>query len=165
MKIGTLNKHLASICFASLLAAGSAIADSAPSFTLPGKQSEVSLENSRGSVVYVDFWASWCTPCRKSFPWMNEMQTRYEKDGLQIIAINLDESREQAEAFLAKNGVDFTVAFDPDGQTASDFSVMAMPSSFLIDRNGEIIHRHIGFRQKDKNVIENSIREALGTEV
>ena len=165
MKTGIFNKHIATIFCAGLLAAGNALADSAPSFTLPGEQHEVSLVESRGSVVYVDFWASWCTPCRKSFPWMNEMQARYEEDGLQIIAINLDESREQAEEFLARNGVDFTVAFDPAGKTASDFSVMAMPSSFLIDRNGNIIHKHIGFRQKDKNTIENSIRQALEADV
>ncbi len=139
-----------------------AIADPTPSFTLPGATSTVSLKQHKGSVIYLDFWASWCSPCRKSFPWMNDIQSRYRDAGLTVIAINLDESRELAESFLSNMNIDFTIAFDKSGQTAEAFNVMAMPSSFLIDRDGKIIHKHLGFRQKDKTTIEQSIQQALG---
>lgn len=140
----------------------SAIADPTPQFSLPGTTNKVSLEQHRGSVIYLDFWASWCSPCRKSFPWMNDIQSRYRDSGLTVIAINLDESRDLAESFLNTMKIDFTIAFDKSGQTADAFNVMAMPSSFLIDRDGKIIHKHMGFRQKDKIAIEQSIQQALG---
>lgn len=138
------------------------IANSSPQFSLPGTTNDVSLEQYKGSVVYLDFWASWCSPCRKSFPWMNDMQSRYREAGLTVIAINLDESQELAESFLKNMSIDFTIAFDKSGQTAADFNILAMPSSFLIDRDGKIIHKHLGFRQKDKAAIEHSIQKALG---
>lgn len=159
IKIKTL---FLSIIFVITVFSGSTHANTAPSFSLPGTSTEVSLEQNRGSVVYLDFWASWCAPCRKSFPWMNEIQGRYKDAGLTIIAINLDESRDLADKFLKTMDIDFNVAFDRSGDTATDFNIMAMPSSFLIDRNGNIIHKHLGFRQKDKIAIEQSIREALG---
>ncbi len=145
-----------------LFAISSAIqAESAPSFELPGVKSTVSLEDLRGSVVLIDFWASWCTPCRKSFPWMNELQARYKDHGLRIVAINLDESREAADIFLKQMNVDFTVAFDHQAETAEAYRVMAMPSSYLIDQYGNIAKSLLGFRHKDKIVIEQSIQKLL----
>ena len=74
----------------------------APQFRLNGIEGVIDLNDYRGKVVYVDFWASWCAPCRSSFPWMNEMQRRYQDEGLEIIAINLDKERQLAERFLAQ---------------------------------------------------------------
>ncbi len=133
----------------------------APDFSLAGIDSQVSLAEKKGKVIYLDFWASWCAPCRKSFPWMNQLQARYADQGLEIIAINLDKSREDSQAFLAATHPEFTIAFDPQGETAESYQVMGMPSSYLIDRNGLLLHSHIGFRDKDKAALESQIEELL----
>src|SRR5436190_21459373 len=83
----------------------------APAFTLPGLKGDVTLESLRGKAVLVDFWASWCGPCRQSFPWMNDLQRKYGDKGLAIVAVNLDKDREFASSFLAEVPASFTVAF------------------------------------------------------
>lgn len=114
-----------------------------------------------GQVILVDFWASWCGPCRRSFPWMNEMLGRYEAEGLQIIGVNVDKERALAEAFLSESPADFTVRYDPSGSIAESFGVMAMPSSFLLDADGNVIAEHYGFRTADSEEYESSIVAAL----
>lgn len=135
-------------------------AQPAPNFKLPTHKSEVSLSSYRGKVVYVDFWASWCEPCRKSFPWMSEIQERYGKE-LKVIAINLDQNRDDAIGFLKKLNPKFTVAFDPDGKIAEAYQVKGMPSSYLIDRNGRIVASHVGFRGSDKEKLESHIEKLI----
>jgi cytochrome c biogenesis protein CcmG/thiol:disulfide interchange protein DsbE len=135
--------------------------ESAKPFDLKTDTGHVKLSDLAGRVVYVDFWASWCTPCRKSFPWMNTMQQRYDAQGFSIIAINLDQKPEQAKRFLDEMSAKFTVAYDPEGKTAELYNVQGMPSSYLIDRKGQIRQSHIGFRQKDKAPLEQAIREIL----
>ncbi len=83
----------------------------------------------KGKVIWVDFWASWCAPCRRSFPWLNSMQRRYGARGLQVIGVNLDKDRKLAEGFLAETPAAFGLRFDPDGKLAKQFDVKAMPSS------------------------------------
>jgi len=114
-----------------------------------------------GRVVMVDFWASWCTPCRRSFPWMNAMQRKYAAEGLQIIAVNVDKERELAEAFLNETPAEFGLRYDPAGALASAFGVQAMPSSFLLDSSGAILAKHYGFRSADADEYEQRIRAAL----
>lgn len=133
----------------------------APNFSLPGLSDEVQLSNHRGHIVYVDFWASWCTPCKKSFSWMNAMQDRYGKQGLTIIAINLDESRKEATSFLEENPAQFSIAFDPKGDTAELYEVQGMPSSYLIGPDGEVAYRHLGFRPTDKRMLETAIEHLV----
>jgi len=137
------------------------IAAEAPAFQLPTNAESVSLEKLRGKVVYLDFWASWCSPCRKSFPWMNEIQSKYKNKGLVVVAVNLDKSKDKADEFLNDFETNFTVAFDPEGKTAEDYKVMGMPSSYLIDRNGQLHMSHIGFRKSDTDKLETNIRELL----
>ena len=119
------------------------------------------LSDLKGQVVYVDFWASWCKPCRKSFPWMNTLQKRLAHKGLKIIAINVDKDRALVDQFLKSYPADFTVAYDPEGQLASKFKVKGMPSSFIFDRNGNLTTSHIGFRKKDIEKLESFIETAL----
>jgi thiol-disulfide isomerase/thioredoxin len=133
----------------------------APDFTLPAISGSTSLHDLRGKVVYVDFWASWCAPCRESFPWMAKMLDRYGKDGLVILAINLDKTRDAANAFLDVNYAPFMVAFDPAGKTAEAFGVSAMPSSFIVGRSGEIVASHEGFKASNADEVESRIRKAL----
>jgi len=136
-------------------------ASEAPNIKLPTSTGEVDLSALRGKVVYLDFWASWCKPCLKSFPWMVEMKSTYVDQGLEIIAVNLDKDRKLADKFLRKLNVNFPVAFDPAGNTATQYKLLGMPSSYLIGRDGKLHASHIGFREKDKPLIEAAIRQLL----
>jgi len=115
----------------------------------------------KGKVVYLDFWASWCVPCRQSFPWMTELQRKLEKDGLVVVAINVDQERADAERFLTEFHPAFRVAFDPRGTLAERYRVRGMPTSVLIGRDGATLTLHQGFRLKDRDDLERQIRSVL----
>ncbi|WP_303904694.1 TlpA family protein disulfide reductase [Thiohalomonas denitrificans] len=151
----------ASLVFLSLFFVTAAPAAPAPDAIWSVEGGELRLEQLRGKVIYLDFWASWCAPCRKSFPFMNELQTRYGEQGLVVVAVNLDKDQKLVEQFLAKYPAQFTVAYDPKGETAERFGVKGMPSSYLIDRDGEIRLSHVGFRDKDRSELETGIRDVL----
>jgi peroxiredoxin len=114
-----------------------------------GENKTKDLQQYKGQVVYVDFWASWCIPCAHSFPFLNELHQEFKDKGLQIIGINMDENTEDAKDFLAKTPAKFTIVSDASTQCAKDFDVKAMPSSYLIDRKGIVHHIHQGFRSED----------------
>ena len=136
-------------------------AESAPNITLDISNNPKTLNDFKGKLVYLDFWASWCIPCRKSFPFMNEMHNKYKAKGFEVIAINLDKDASLVLKFLNKYPAQFKIAYDSIGETAEKFNVRAMPTSFLIGRNGEIIATHQGFRQKDIGKIEQLIQSNL----
>jgi cytochrome c biogenesis protein CcmG/thiol:disulfide interchange protein DsbE len=136
-------------------------AETAPAFALPTDAGTVKLADLKGKVVYLDFWASWCPPCRKSFPWMNEMQQRYGRQGFAVVAVNVDKTRDLASKFLHEVPADFIVAYDPEGGVAESYQVQGMPSSFIIDRNGQIREAHIGFRDGDTDNIESTLQAVL----
>jgi len=156
-----MQKTLVIITFLLLIPSLNVLANPAPKFDLASRSGTISLEALKGKVIYLDFWASWCGPCRKSFPWMNEMQAKYEQDGFVILAINLDKKRKHADEFLAQIPANFSIAFDPSGKTADDYRVMGMPTSYLIDRTGAIKTTHIGFLTKEQSKLEDSIRGVL----
>ncbi len=133
----------------------------APSFTLPARDGSVSLDALRGHLVYLDFWASWCGPCQLSFPWMRELHDRYAKQGLVIVAVDLDKDRHAAESFLARHTSPFVVAYDPAGKSAEAFDVEAMPSSYLIGPNGAVLHAMSGFDDDKAKETEVLIQKAL----
>lgn len=115
----------------------------------------------QGKVVVLDFWASWCVPCRHSFPWMNEMQEKYAEEGFVVIAVNLDNKASSAEAFLQKYPAKFSIQYDRERQLARQYGVEAMPSSFLIGRDGTIIERQLGFKVAKTDDYEAAIVAAL----
>lgn len=119
------------------------------------------VQQYRGKVLLLDFWASWCVPSRRSFPWMNEMQEKYEGQGLVIVGVNVDAEPEEAQAFLDEFPVNFQTIEDGNGELAKEFDVIAMPSSYVIDRNGEIVTRHVGFKVKRQEDYESVIQTAL----
>jgi cytochrome c biogenesis protein CcmG/thiol:disulfide interchange protein DsbE len=119
------------------------------------------LEPVEGRVVWVDFWASWCVPCRRSFPWLNSMHRKYGPAGLQIIAVNLDKDRALADGFLAEVPAEFALRFDPAAALAKEFGVQTMPSSFLIDTDGTVLAKHFGFKTADTGDYEKAIEAAL----
>ncbi|MBJ7538113.1 TlpA disulfide reductase family protein [Marinomonas transparens] len=132
------------------------------SVQLPSYQGEqVSLKSQKGKILLVDFWASWCGPCRESFPWMTNIQAKYKDQGLKIIAINLDQAKEQALDFLKEYKPGFTVLFDSDALLPEDFGVIGMPTSYLIDRQGNIRATHIGFHNENLADYESAITQLL----
>jgi thiol-disulfide isomerase/thioredoxin len=119
-----------------------------------------SLNDLKGKVVYVDFWASWCVPCRRSFPWMNQIQQQYGDD-LVVLAINLDQEAELAQQFLQDNPAAFHVEFNPNGELAQAYQVVGMPSSYLIDKRGQVRFAHTGFFSKQIPKYEHSIAQLI----
>ena len=138
------------------------VATAAPELTLPGPKEAVSLAQFKGKVVYVDFWASWCGPCKKSFPFMNELKAKYGGQGFEVLAVNLDAKRSDADKFLTEVPANFTVAFDTTGESAKRFEVKGMPSSYLIGRDGKIVLAHKGFHDEDRQELESHIVRVLG---
>ncbi len=133
----------------------------APDITLPGVKDLVKLADFKGKLVYVDFWASWCGPCKQSFPFMNTLQAKYKAQGFEIIAVNVDAKSTDAKAFLTKVPANFTVAFDTKGDTPKRYQVKAMPSSYLIGRDGKVLAVHRGFKAEDTIDLEKRIAQAL----
>lgn len=115
----------------------------------------------RGRVLYLDFWASWCAPCQLSFPYMARMQAFYGGRGLAVLAVNVDQSRAKADAFLRRVDSDLPVVFDPAGALASRFAVKAMPTSILIGRDGRTRFVHQGFVTGQTPTYEAQITELL----
>jgi thiol-disulfide isomerase/thioredoxin len=135
----------------------------APALSLPAADGRtVSLDQLKGKVVYVDFWASWCGPCRRSFPWMAEMQRKYGPSGFEVVAVNVDRKRADAERFLDSTPASFTVVYDSAGAAPGAWSVKAMPSSFVVDANGNVAFVENGFRDEDAAERERRIRALLG---
>jgi thiol-disulfide isomerase/thioredoxin len=104
------------------------------------------LASLRGKVVLVDFWASWCEPCRHSFPWLNEMQAKYADRGLVVIGVNVDHERAEADRFLHDVPAQFRIVYDTAGTVATHYDLPGMPVSYVIGPNGEVVQRHVGFR-------------------
>jgi thiol-disulfide isomerase/thioredoxin len=119
--------------------------------------SPIDLTAYQGKVVYLDFWASWCAPCRKSFPWMDTLQSAYRNQGLVVIGVNVDQERPLAERFLGQMSPHFQIVFDPAGTLAERFKVTGMPTSFIIDRHGAVRFTHQGFRDERTAQLDSEI--------
>lgn len=123
----------------------------------------ISTTELKGKVVYLDFWASWCKPCKKSFPFMNELQQKYSADTFKVVAINMDEFADDAKQFLADIPADFDVYTDPENKLAESLQLPGLPVAFVIDKNGIIKGRHIGFNERKKNKKIKQIEHLIGT--
>ena len=122
---------------------------------------DLDLAQYKGKVVYLDFWASWCVPCRHSFPWMNKMHNELSDKGLVVIGVNLDEEQKSADAFLKSIPVNFKVIYDPKGELAMKYKVKGMPSAYIFDRTGKLVKTHIGFKNKDADSARTYIESVL----
>jgi len=135
----------------------------APSFTLPSlpQDQQTALSAYAGKVVYLDFWASWCAPCRKSFPLLEALHKKLKAQGFEVVAVNLDEDKVKAEQFLKEIPVGFTVVRDADGGWADKYVIESMPTSFILDKKGVVQHIHHGFTSDDIKGLEAKIMELL----
>ena len=119
------------------------------------------IERHLGEVIYVDFWASWCGPCRKSFPWMNKMQRELKSQGFTVVSINVDAEKALATEFLKENPANFAVIYDAKGELARFFKIQGMPSSLIINKKGEIKYAHSGFFTVKISQYEQEIKQLL----
>jgi len=162
-----ISRNFVASLVVSAIAAASGIANAqevgsrAPAFDLVGVPKQVRLADMKGQVVYVDFWASWCAPCKQSFPWMNEMQAKYGPRGFNVVGINVDQKREDAEKFLVGTPAKFPVAYDTTGKVAELYQPKGMPTSFLIGADGKVRAIHIGFKDGNREELEREIQAAL----
>lgn len=125
------------------------------------KGGEMALADLQGKVVLVDFWASWCGPCRESFPWLNNMQEKYAEQGLVIVGVNLDKQPKQALDFLKQVPANFTLLLDNKAVLPEAYGLIGMPSSYLLDRKGQLRATHTGFNVGRVNEYEASIQQLL----
>jgi cytochrome c biogenesis protein CcmG/thiol:disulfide interchange protein DsbE len=122
---------------------------------------DLDLNAYRGKVVYVDFWASWCGPCKQSFPWLDGLVRSYGSQNFVVIGVNVDKDRDRAEHFLNEFPAEFPIVYDPKGELASAYSVAGMPSGILIDRTGHVRFQHAGFSERQKGLYEQQLQSLL----
>ncbi len=121
----------------------------------------IDLNAYHGKVVYLDFWASWCGPCRESFPWLNDLVQQYGADNLVVIGVNVDHDRTLADKFLLATPARFPIIYDPQGALATVYKIQGMPSAVLIDRDGNVRFHHLGFSAKNKDNYEDHVHNLL----
>lgn len=121
----------------------------------------VSIASLKGKVVLVDFWASWCAPCREELPVLESLYQKYRARGFEIVGVNLDRSADNVQRFLSATPLSFRVVHDRGGAVADRYAPAKMPSSFLIDRKGVVRYVHAGFRTADRSALENKIAALL----
>lgn len=133
----------------------------APDLKLLTQNGVIELSDLKGKLVYINFWASWCRPCKESFPWLIEMKEKFKKHPFEIISINLDIDKSLADKFISTQDINFPIAFDPDAKVANEYGIEGMPSSYLIDDKGQLRLRYIGFWNKSRKDNEKIIHDLL----
>lgn len=163
-----LRRSIRALALASLLAAPAVQAVTpatpAPHFSAPPLQASGRTLNSqelRGKVVYVDFWASWCAPCRQSFPVLEQLWSTHRERGLVVVGVNQDDRVEDAQRFLERTSASFPLVLDPEHRIAAAFKVAGMPSGILIDRQGMVRYVHRGFRTGDDKRLAEEIAKVV----
>jgi thiol-disulfide isomerase/thioredoxin len=134
----------------------------APAFTLTSRAGKpVSLADLKGQVVMINFWASWCGPCRQEFPALDEMYKKYKPMGFEMVGINVESEKADAEKFLGATPVSFPILFDPDNKVSGTYGVSAMPTTFLVDRQGRLRWQHRAYKAGDEALYIEQIRAML----
>jgi peroxiredoxin len=159
-------KHARMLPALALLALTSGLAVSAsapqtvaPDFTLPARSGgQVRLEELKGQVVMINFWATWCGPCRQEMPLLEQIHAKYEPLGFTMLGVNVEPDSAEAEKWLKGVPVSFPILFDRENAVSARFGVEAMPSSVLIDREGKVRHVHRGYKPGDEAVYADLIR-------
>ena len=149
-------------CVATAHASGAAVGQPAPPLAAPKPDgSTLKLEDLRGRVVYVDFWASWCGPCRQAMPEYQKLWQALEPSGLTIVGVNVDTERELAVRALKQSAVTFPVVLDPKGTWPNRFDIQGMPTAYLIDRKGVVRYVHGGFTRRTASELEEEVEKLL----
>ena len=137
----------------------------APDFSLPLKSGKQwSLSDAQGKVLIVDFWATWCKPCRESFPALEELYKKHKKQGFELLAINIDDTPDDVDDFLKSTGVHFKIGFDPGGEkiAGKKYPIPTMPTTYVIDKSGKVRHVHAGFHDGEPDELDAEVTKLLG---
>ena len=166
MALEITTRGLASLLAAWLFLAAPALGEirqgSAPDFTLKSHSGEnIRLSDLRGEVVMINFWASWCGPCRQEMPLLDQLYTEYQPLGFTILGINVEEDSTQAKALLQDIPVSFPVLFDTRSQVSKLYDVVAMPSTVLLDRDGNVRYLHHGYKPGYENTYQEQVRALI----
>lgn len=155
----TLTMMMAALALMFASNAFAAEGEPAADFTLKTLDgSNLKLSEQRGTVILLNFWASWCGPCRTEMPLLDDLYQEYRDYGFTVLGVNLDENRDQADRLLDKIPVTFPVLFDPQNTTSETYAVDAMPTTVLIDRNGVIRHHHRGYKDGYMDKYEEQVK-------
>ncbi len=155
---------LAAGLLGSVLAGGPVVANNsvAPAFSLQTRDGKtLSLEDLRGEVVMINFWATWCGPCRQEMPLLEQIYQRYSGLGFTLLGVNVEEHSADADRFLAETPVSFPILFDPNNEVSKQYGVRAMPSTVIVDRQGNVRFLHHGYQPGYENEYQNQIRELV----
>jgi peroxiredoxin len=134
----------------------------APNFTLPDSRGEnVSLADLKGQVVLINFWATWCGPCRKEMPQLEALSERYGDLGFTLLGVNVEDNPKRAKKWLQETPVSFDILFDTANKVSKLYDVVAMPSTFIVDKAGKLRYVHHGYQPGTENDYQSEIRALL----
>jgi peroxiredoxin len=134
----------------------------APDFTLKSLQgSNLKLSEQAGNVVLLNFWASWCAPCRKEMPLLNDLHNKYKPLGFSVIGVNVEQETNLAKSFISDNPVDFPVLLDDSNKASKLYDVSAMPTTVIIDRNGVVRYLHKGYQDGDEKSYQKMVKKLI----
>ena len=164
INVGVLNRwfQLLAVLLLTISAAWAASDQPAPGFALPDSNGSLtSLDDYSGQVVVINFWASWCGPCREEMPLLNELHARYESLGFTMLGINVEEDSSAADDFLKSTPVTFPILYDRENAVSKLYDVIAMPSTVVIGRDGTVRYIHHGYESGDENAYQDYIRQLI----
>jgi peroxiredoxin len=160
--IGTFVIGIAALGAALTPTARAGVPAPAPDFALPAMDgSELRLSELKGQVVMINFWATWCGPCRQEMPLLQQLQVKYEPLGFTLVGINVEPESAGARTWLEKVPVTFPILFDRQNQVAERFGVQGMPSSVFVDRSGKVRYVHRGYQPGDESKYADMVRSLL----
>jgi peroxiredoxin len=134
----------------------------APDFTLKSlKQTNIKLSEQAGNVVLLNFWASWCAPCRKEMPLLNDLHNKYKALGFTVIGVNVEQETDLAKSFISQAPVDFPILLDDSNKASKLYNVSAMPTTVIIDRNGVVRHLHKGYQSGDEKLYQKVVKKLI----
>ena len=163
---GNRHKLIGSLLLAAILSAAPVLAGDATGpaaeFTLPARTGEtVALSSLKGRVVLINFWATWCGPCRKEMPLLEQIQKKYASLGFTLLGVNVEEDTAMMDTFLKDVPVTFPILLDPANGISKLYNVSAMPSTVIVDRKGNIRYIHQGYKPGDESKYQDIIRQLI----
>ena len=143
-------------------AAGAAVDPPAPAFSLPARGgATIDLAQYKGQVVMINFWASWCVPCRQEMPLLDSIYKKYKPLGFTLLSVNVEPEQKDAESFLKQTPVTFPVVFDAKSKVSGLYNVQGMPTTVFVDRKGNVRLMHVSYKTGDENLYMDQIRTLL----
>jgi len=162
LAMGAVVAGFAAIGLSGLAVARAGTPEPAPDFALPAMDGgELRLSELKGQVVMINFWATWCGPCRQEMPLLQQLQVKYEPLGFTLVGINVEPESAGARAWLEKVPVTFPILFDRQNEVAGRFGVQGMPSSVFIDRTGKVRYVHRGYQSGDESKYADMVRSLV----